>query len=54
MKSVYAVGTPVLTKTVDIANARAEFENGTVANITASRVSQTAQRKFRVFQRINI
>lgn len=51
VKSVYAVGTPVLTKTVDIANARVEFENGTVANITASRVSQTAQRKFRVFQK---
>lgn len=50
VKSISAVGTPVLTKHVDIANARVEFESGTVANITASRVSQTATRKFRVFQ----
>lgn len=50
VKSVSAVGTPVLTKVVDIANARVEFENGTIANITASRVSQSATRKFRVFQ----
>lgn len=50
VKSVSAVGAPVLTKTVDIANARVEFESGTVANITSSRVSQTSTRKFRVFQ----
>lgn len=50
IKSVQAVGTPVLTKYVDIANARLEFESGTVANINASRVSQSATRKFRVFQ----
>jgi len=49
-KSVSAVGTPVLTKKIDIANARIEFENGAVANVTASRVSQNTQRKFRVFQ----
>lgn len=48
--SVAAVGTHVLTKTTDIANARIEFENGTVANVTSSRVSQKAQRKFRMFQ----
>lgn len=48
--SVSAVGTPVITPYVDIANARIEFESGAVANITASRVSQTAKRKFRVFQ----
>lgn len=47
---VSAVGTPVITPHVDIANARIEFESGAVANITASRVSQTAKRKFRVFQ----
>lgn len=47
---VSAVGTPVITKYVDIANARIEFESQAVANITASRVSQTATRKFRVFQ----
>lgn len=50
VKSVSAVGAPVLTKFVDIANARVEFESGTVANVTASRVSQNATRKFRVFQ----
>lgn len=49
--SVSAVGTPVLTKKLDIANARIEFENGAVANVTASRVSQNTQRKFRVFQK---
>lgn len=48
--SVSAVGTPVLTKKIDIANARIEFESGAVANLTASRVSQNTQRKFRVFQ----
>lgn len=47
---VDAVGTPVITKTSDIANARIEFASGTVANVTSSRVSLTAQRKFRVFQ----
>lgn len=48
--SVSAVGTPVITPYVDIANARIEFESGAVANITASRVSQSTKRKFRVFQ----
>lgn len=48
--SVSAVGTQVLTKTNDIANARLEYANGAVANITCSRVSQRAERKFRVFQ----
>lgn len=47
---VSAVGSPVITKKVDIANARLEFASGTVANVTASRVSQNTQRKFRVFQ----
>jgi predicted dehydrogenase len=51
VKSISAVGTMVLTKVADIANARIEFESGAVANITASRVSQNATRKFRVFQR---
>ena len=50
VKEVKAVGVPVLTKAVDIANARLEFESGTICNLTASRVSQSAQRKFRVFQ----
>ena len=47
---VSAIGTPVLTGDIDIANARVEFASGTVANITASRVSQKSERKFRVFQ----
>lgn len=49
-KKIHAIGTPVLTPVVDIANARVEFENGCVANLTSSRVSTSAQRKFRVFQ----
>lgn len=48
--SVAAVGASVLTPLIDIANARIEFQSGTVANVTASRVSQSATRKFRVFQ----
>lgn len=48
--NVSAVGSPVLTKVLDLANARIEFKNGTVANLTASRVSQNTQRKFRIFQ----
>jgi predicted dehydrogenase len=48
--SVSAVGIAVLTDEVDIANARIEFANGAVANVTASRVSVTSQRRFRVFQ----
>jgi predicted dehydrogenase len=48
--SVSAVGTPVLTKVIDIANARIEFKSGAVANVTASRVSQKTERKFRLFQ----
>jgi len=45
-----AVGVPVLTKHGDIANVRLEFENGCVANLTASRVSREKTRKFRLFQ----
>jgi predicted dehydrogenase len=48
--AVSAVGTPVLTKKIDIANARIEFASGAVANVTASRVSQKTERKFRLFQ----
>ncbi len=47
---VRAVGLPVLSNKVDIANARVEFENGAVANLTASRVSTEKVRKFRYFQ----
>jgi predicted dehydrogenase len=47
---VSACGFRVLTKDIDIANARVEFANGFVANLSASRVSQAAVRKLRVFQ----
>ena len=47
--SVQAVGVPVLTDKVDIANVRLELDNGAVANLTASRVSSERVRKFRVF-----
>jgi predicted dehydrogenase len=45
-----AVGIPVITDKVDIAHARVEFETGTVANLTASRVSTERVRKMRFFQ----
>jgi predicted dehydrogenase len=48
--SVAAVGVPVLTPFVDIANARLTFDSGAVANITASRVSRERMRKLRIFQ----
>ena len=48
--SVSAVGVPVLTPFVDIANARLTFDSGAVANITASRVSKDRMRKVRIFQ----
>lgn len=44
-----AKGVPVLTGDVDIANARISFKNGSVANVTASRVSQKVERKMRMF-----
>jgi predicted dehydrogenase len=48
--SIAAVGIPVLTPTVDIANARITFASGAVANITASRISRERVRKLRLFQ----
>ncbi len=48
--TVSAVGVAVLSSTVDIANARLEFEDGCVANLTASRVSQERLRRIRFFQ----
>lgn len=49
--SVEAVGVPVLTERVDIANARLRFANRCVANLTASRISQDRVRKLRVWER---
>lgn len=46
-----ASGVPVISNNVDIANARIEFANGAVANVTASRISQKKMRKMRIFQR---
>ena len=51
VSDVAAVGVPVLTPSVDIANARLAFADGAVANITASRVSRERMRKIRLFQR---
>jgi predicted dehydrogenase len=51
VESVEAVGVPVLTPRVDIANARLRFKNGCIANLTASRISRDAVRKIRFFQR---
>jgi predicted dehydrogenase len=50
VKAVRAVGLPILSKKIDIANARIEFQNGCVANLTASRVSTEKVRKLRFFQ----
>lgn len=50
LDSFHAVGTPVLTPRIDIANARLVFEDGAVAEITASRVSEETTRVLRVFQ----
>jgi predicted dehydrogenase len=47
---ISASGMPVLTPTIDIANARISFEGGAVANLTASRVSMERLRKLRIFQ----
>ena len=47
---VHAVGMSVITRKTDIANARIIFQNGTVANLTASRVSNQPLRKIRIFQ----
>ena len=48
---ISAMGVPVITDHVDIANARIVFENGAVANVTASRVSAKKFRRIRVFER---
>lgn len=47
---VEAIGVPVLTERVDIANARLRFASGCVANLTASRISQEKMRKLRIWQ----
>ncbi len=51
VKNVHASGVSVISDTPDIANARIEFENGCVANLTASRISMKNMRKSRFFQK---
>jgi predicted dehydrogenase len=48
--SIDAIGTPVFSEEIDIANARIHFANGCVANATASRVSVKTERKMRIFE----
>jgi predicted dehydrogenase len=50
VEAIEAVGVPVLTGRVDIANARLKFSNGCIANLTASRISRDRVRKIRFFQ----
>jgi predicted dehydrogenase len=50
LTAIRPVGVPVLSDEIDIAHARLEFANGCIANVTASRVSQSAMRKIRLFQ----
>ena len=47
---IHAVGIPVISSMIDIANARLEFKNGCVVNVTASRISDKSMRKIRIFQ----
>lgn len=51
VKQIDANGVAIVSDSVDIANTRIQFENGAVANITASRISQKKMRKMRLFQR---
>lgn len=51
VKEIHATGTAVISDSPDIANARIEFENGCVANITSSRISMKNMRKARFFQK---
>ncbi|MDE2219694.1 MAG: Gfo/Idh/MocA family oxidoreductase [Gammaproteobacteria bacterium] len=50
IEAIDAIGTPVFSPEIDIANARIRFANGCVANATASRVSLKTERKLRIFQ----
>ncbi|MBX9586841.1 MAG: Gfo/Idh/MocA family oxidoreductase [Gammaproteobacteria bacterium] len=51
IKSITASGKKVLTERIDFANARIEFQNGCIANLTASRVSAKSQREIKLFQK---
>jgi predicted dehydrogenase len=51
VKTIHAVGVPIVSDKTDIANVRLEFDSGLVANVTASRVSKKKTRKLRIFQK---
>ncbi len=51
VEKIEAIGIPILSEEYDIANARVEFENGAIANLTTSRVSYKKERKIRFFQK---
>ena len=51
IRNIHAAGISVISENVDIANARLEFYNGCVANVTASRISTKNERKIRLFQK---
>ena len=51
LKDIHASGIGLFTPSIDIANARLEFENGAIANVTSSRVSLKLERKIRFFQK---
>ena len=51
IKEIRASGVGILTPSIDIANARLEFDNGAIANVTASRISMKRERKIRFFQK---
>lgn len=53
VKQIDASGVAVVSDSIDIANARILFENGAVANVTSSRISQKKMRKMRIFQKDN-
>jgi predicted dehydrogenase len=50
VKQINSIGAPVFTDEEDIANARIQFANGCVANVTASRISLKSERRMRIFQ----
>ena len=54
LKSIHAAGVPVISSRVDIANARLIFENGCVANVTASRISMKNMRKVRIMEILEV
>ena len=51
IKKISAIGVPILTDSIDMADVRLEFVNGTIAKVTASRVSPKRLRKIRIFER---